>query len=254
LIAWFATLEIVMPRQLLARWIAAAALCAPLLVYGQTTPAPARAEGTLLVMTGSAEIEVSNDEAVAEFYLELQDADLARAQSLVNQRVAEGIAQLKKGDPKAQIETGGYSSYPVYARDAAKKVVGWRVRQSVTLRTSDLSALARTVAGAQQQLALGGMDFRLSRAARERVEAELIQRAIANLNSRVAAAAQALDVPKARIKTEELNFAGSSERPPIMPMARAMVKSADSVAEPQFEAGRTLQQLSVVARVRFTPN
>lgn len=246
-----------MSKQSLARWIAAAALCAPLLVHGQTTPAPTptRADGTLLVMTGSAEIEVPNDEAVAEFYLELQDADLARAQSLVNQRVAEGIAQLKKGDAKAQIETGGYSSYPVYARDAAKKVVGWRVRQSVTLRTSDLSALARTVAGAQQQLALGGMDFRLSRAARERVEADLIQRAIANLNSRVAAAAQALDVPKARIKTEELNFAGGSERPPIMPLtARAMVKSADSVAEPQFEAGRTLQQLSVVARVRFTPN
>ena len=247
-----------MSMQSLVRWIAAAALCAPLLVHGQTAtpaPTPARADGTLLVMTGTAEIEVPNDEAVAEFYLELQDADLARAQSLVNQRVAEGIAQLKKGDPKAQIETGGYSSYPVYARDAAKKVVGWRVRQSVTLRTSDLSALARTVAGAQQQLALGGMDFRLSRSARERVEAELIQRAIANLNSRVAAAAQALDVPKGRIKTEELNFAGTSERPPIMPMAaRAMVKSADAVAEPQFEAGRTLQQLSVVARVRFAPN
>ena len=244
-----------MSKQMLVRWVLAAALCAPLLVGAQTSPTPPRPEGTLLVMTGSAEIEVPNDEAVAEFYIEVQDADLARGQSLVNQRAAEGIAQLKRGDPKAQIETGGYSSYPVYARDSAKKIVGWRVRQSVTLRTSDLSALARTVAGAQQQLALGGMDFRLSRAARERVEAELIQRAIANLNARVAAAAQALDVAKSRIKTEEMNFAGNSERPPIMSMAaRGMAKSADSVAEPQFEAGRTVQQLSVVARVRFAPN
>jgi hypothetical protein len=29
--------------------------------------------------------------------------------------------------------------------------------------------------------------------------------------------------------------------------------AADSVAEPQFEAGRSLQQLTVSARVRFLP-
>jgi uncharacterized protein len=248
--------EIEMPMQRLARWLVAAWLSTPMLVSAQPTPAPtpARTDGTLVVMTGSAEMEVANDEAIANLFVELQDAELARAQSLVNQRAAEGVAQLKRGDPKAQIETGGYSSYPVYARDAAKKIVGWRVRQSVTLRTGDLAALARTVAGAQQQLALASLDFRLSRAARERVEADLIQRAIANLNARVAAAAQALEVPKARVRIEELNFAAVGERPPVMPMARAMVQSADAVAEPQFDAGRSLQQMAVTARVRFAPN
>ena len=246
-----------MSKQRLVRWIAAACVTVPALVLAQAAPAPtpARPEGTLVVLTGSAEVEVANDEAVANLYVELQDADLARAQSLINQRAAEGVAQLKRGDPKAQIETSGYSSYPVYARDAAKKIVGWRVRQSVMLRTNDLAALPRTVAGAQQQLALANLDFRLSRAARERVEAELIQRAIANLNARVAAAAQALDVPKSRVRIEELNFAGvGNERPP-MPMARAMVQQApEAVAEPQFDAGRSLQQMQVSARVRFAPN
>jgi predicted secreted protein len=252
--------EIEMATQNPARWIVALGLSAPLLACAQVTPqvtpapTPARPDGTLVVMTGSAEMEVANDEAVANLYVEVQDADLARAQSLVNQRAAEGIAQLKRGDPKAQIETGGYSSYPVYARDAAKKIVGWRVRQSVTLRTSNLAALASTIAGAQQQLALGNLDFRLSRAARERVEGELIQRAIANLNARVAAAAQALEVPKSRIRIEEMNFAGTQERPPIVPMARAMVQSSEGVAEPQFDAGRSLQQMSVTARVRFASN
>jgi predicted secreted protein len=249
-------LEVEMLRRCLAGSIVVAALSSPLLGFAQPGPsAPTRPDGTLVVMTGSAEVEVANDEAVANLYVELQDADLTRAQSLVNQRAAEGIAQLKRGDSKAQIESSGYSSYPIYSRDGGKKVVGWRVRQAVTLRTSELAGLARTLAGAQQQMALGGVDFRLSRAARERVEAELIQRAITNLNARVAAAAQALDIPKSRVRIEELNFAGAGgERPIPVPMARAMVQAAEPVAEPQFEAGRSLQQLSVTARVRFAVN
>jgi predicted secreted protein len=243
-----------MLRSWLAGSIAAVAFSTTLPACAQSAPA-AKPEGTLIVMTGTAEVEVVNDEAVANLYVELQDADLVRAQSLVNQRAAEGIAQLKRADARAQIESGGYSSYPIYARDGGKKVVGWRVRQSVSLRTHELAGLARTIAAAQQHLALGGLDFRLSRAARERVEGELIQRAIANLNARVAAAAQALEVPKSRVRIEELNFAGlGGDRPPPVPMARAMVQSAEAVAEPQFDAGRSLQQLSVTARVRFAPN
>ncbi|MCK7495415.1 MAG: SIMPL domain-containing protein [Comamonadaceae bacterium] len=98
---------------------------------------------------------------------EVQDADLA--QGAVAGQPARGRRRgaLKRADPKAQVETAGYSSYPVYAPAHARKVVGWRVRQSVTLRTADLAALPRTVAAAQQTLALGGIDFRLSRAARD---------------------------------------------------------------------------------------
>ena len=216
-------------------------------------PTPARFEGTVVAMTGSAEIEVANDEALASFYVEVQDADLGRAQSQVNQRMAEATAALKRADPRAEVQNSGYQSYPVY-RDNTRKPVGWRVRQGVTLRTGDLAGLPRTVAAAQQHVALGGIDFRLSRAARDRVGAELIQQAVANLNSRIAAAAQAMQVPAARIRTEELDFGGRGfERPPMVAMARSAPMAADSVAEPQFEAGRSLQQLTVSARVRFLP-
>lgn len=237
-------------------WVAVLGL--PLLAAAQPSPTvvQTRPEGTLVVLTGHAEIEVANDEAVASLYAELQDADLARAQSLVNQRMADGIAQLKRLDPKAQIETAGYSSYAIYGRDPARKVVAWRVRQNVTMRTGDFVALPRAIAGAQQQLALAGIDFRLSRAARERIEGDLIQRAIANLNARVAAAAQALDVPKSRVRIEELDFGGgrSIEPPPIVAMARAGVPAgAEAVAEPQFEAGRSVQQVTVTGRIRFVP-
>lgn len=214
--------------------------------------APPRFEGTAVLLMGQAEMEVANDEAVANFFVEVQDADVARAQSQVNQRVSEATAQLKRSDPKGEVQTSGYSSFPVYRNDGSRKPVGWRVRQGVTLRTSDLAGLARTVAAVQAQLALGGIEFRLSRAARERVENELIQRALANLNSRVAAAAQSMNVPPARIRTEELNFGVQQiERPPIMAMARAAPMGAEAVAEPQFDAGRSTQQMTVTAKLRF---
>lgn len=215
------------------------------------TPAPRPFEGTVILMTGQAEVDVPNDEALAHFSIEVQDAELSRAQAQVNQRMAEAIANLKRSDPTGELQSGGYTSYPVYGRDTARKIVAWRVRQSVMLRTSDLAALPRVVASAQQQVALGSIDFRLSRAAREKIEAELIQRAMANLNSRVAAAALVMNVPAARIRTEELNFGVlSGERPPMMAMARAQM-SAEAMPEPRFEAGRTTEQMTITARVRF---
>jgi len=215
-------------------------------------PTPTRPEGTLLLMTGSATVEVDNDEALAQFFFETQEADLPRAQSLVNQRVAEGVAQLKRADPKALVQTAGYTSYPVYQPGTQRKLVGWRVRQGVSLRTSDLAALPRAVAAAQQHLALGGIDFQLSRAARTKVEAELIEQAVANLNDKLAAAARALKVPPERVRLEELNFGVA---PPPVPRMRAdmMASAAPPVEEPQFDAGRSLQQLTVTGKARLLP-
>lgn len=231
--------------------IAALSLSAAVSAQAQTA-SPPRFEGALVLMTGQAEMDVANDEAFASFYVEVQDADLAKAQSQVNQRVADATAALKRSDPKGEVQSSGYSSVPVYRNDGGRKIAGWRVRQGVTLRTSDLAGLARTAASAQQHAALGGIDFRLSRAAREKVEGELIQRAIANLNARVAAAAQALNVPPARIRAEELNFGVHQIEPqPVMSMARMAPMAAENVAEPKFEAGRSLQQMTVTAKVRF---
>jgi predicted secreted protein len=210
------------------------------------------ATGTLIVMNAGAEVEVPNDEAVASFFFEAQDADLARAQAQVNQCVAEGTAALKRADPRAQLETTGYGSYPVYAQNNRTQV-GWRVRQGVSLRTADLAALPKTVAAAQPLLSLAGIDFRLSRAARERVEAELIQQAIGNLNARVAAAAQALGVPRERVRLEEVNFVGR-DGGPVPVMARmAAAPMADGVPAPSFESGRTVERVFVTGRARLVP-
>jgi predicted secreted protein len=238
------------------RWLPlASALAATAAIAQAPTPSPNRFEGTLLIMTGAAELEVVNDEAVATFYLEVQEPELARAQSQVNRRVSEGVAAIKRADPRAQVDTSGYGSYPVYQSGTGRKIIGWRVRQGVNVRTTELADLPKAIAAGQQQLALGGLEFRLSRSARERVEGELIQRAIANLNARVAAAAQALSVPAARLRIEEMNFGiPTGGRPPVVAMARMQAAgAAESVAEPQLDAGQSTQQVTLSAKVRFLP-
>ncbi len=232
--------------------VAAASVCAQ-----PATPAAPRGEGTVVVMPGQAELQLPNDEAIATFYAEVQESDAARAQSLVNQRVSQGTALLKRADPSATLESGGYQTYPVYTypKDAAPKLVAWRVRQTVQLHTRELNGLARTVQAAQSQLALGGVQFRLSRAARDKAEAQLIERAVANVNARVAAAAGALSVPPARVRIEELSFASRGEPAPMpmLAMRAAAAPAADGVAAPSFEPGQATETLAVTAKVRFLP-
>jgi predicted secreted protein len=232
-------------------WIAAAISCAALTAAAQPATPPPTA-GTLVLMTGSAEIELANDEAVANFFHETQDADLAKAQSQVNQRVGEGTAALKRADPKAQIETSGYGSYPVYS-SGNRNIVGWRVRQGVTLKTGNLADLPKTVATAQSMLSLGGIDFRLSKAAREAVESKLIQQAIANLKARIASAAQALGVSPDRVRLEEVNFGAREGGPIPLGAPRVAMMASDAVSTPTFEAGRSIERIAVTGKARLLP-
>ncbi|MBC8119870.1 MAG: SIMPL domain-containing protein [Burkholderiaceae bacterium] len=238
------------------QFVAAVFVCAvsavSTLAAAQQPALPVPPTGTLVLMTGAAEVELANDEAVASFFYEAQDADLTRAQSLVNQRVSDGTAALKRADPKAQVETSGYSTYPVYSSGANRTITGWRVRQGVTLRTDNLTTLPKTVAAAQPFVALGGVEFRLSKAARDKVEAQLIQLAIGNFNSRVTAAAQAMGVPANRIRVEEINF-GVREAAPPQPMMMRSMAASDTASAPTFESGRSIERLSVTGKARLLP-
>lgn len=219
----------------------------------QTPPIAPPSAGTLLLMTGTAEIEVPNDEAVANFFYEAQDADLTKAQGLVNQRVGDGTAALKRADPKAQVETSGYSSYPVYSSGSGRSIVGWRVRQGVSLRTENIVALPRTVSAVQSYLALGGIDFRLSKAAREKVDTQLIQLAMANLNARLAAAASTLGGTLARLRIEEVNFGVREGGPQPVMLRQAPMMASDAATPPSFESGRSTERLVVSGKARLLP-
>ncbi|MGB2817203.1 MAG: SIMPL domain-containing protein [Burkholderiaceae bacterium] len=238
------------------RLMAVVACSVPLMAFpagAQTPPIAVPNAGTLLLMTGSAELDVPNDEAVANFFYEAQDPNLTKAQGVVNQRVAEGTAALKRADPKAQIETTGYSSYPVYSSGATRSIVAWRVRQGVMIRTDNLAALPNTVSSVQTLLALGGIDFRLSKGARDKVDAQLIQLATSNLNARLASAAAALGASPARLRLEEVNFGAREVAAPMMMRQAPMLSEASAPPPPSFESGRSTERLTITGKARLQP-
>ena len=169
-------------KQFVALPVVCAALAVSALAAAQQSALPVPPAGTLILMTGASEVELANDEAVASFFYEAQDADLTRAQSLVNQRVSDGTAALKRADTKAQVETSGYSSYPVYSSGTNRAITGWRVRQGVTVRTDNLAMLPKTVALAAIT-GVGRCRFPLSKAAPRQGGAQLIQLAYAKFQS-----------------------------------------------------------------------
>ena len=241
------------------RWfltgLALAATAFAAAAQAQAPGGAARAEGTVVVMPGLAQLQLPNDEALASFYYEVQDADARKAQAQVNARVADGIAALKRADPAAQVESAGYQSYPVYAQapGVAPRISGWRVRQTVNLRTTDLERLASTVQAGQGVMALGSLQFQLSRAAREKAEAQLIERAVANVQARVAAAAKALGVAAERVRIEELSFGRRDEFAPPQPMMMRAAMADGAAPPPALELGQSTESLPVTARVRFLP-
>ena len=136
---------------------------------------------------------------------------------------------------------------------ATRSIVAWRVRQGVMLRTDNLAALPNTVSSVQSMLALGGIDFRLSRAARDRVDAQLIQLATNNLNARLASAAAALGAAPSRLRLDEGNVGAREVGTPVMMRQAPMLSEASAPSPPSFESGRSTERLIITGKARLQP-
>jgi predicted secreted protein len=226
---------------------------------------PAPAAGTLVIVPGYGTVTRANDEAHATFMVEEQDKDKAVAASRVNQKIRQGIEILKREDPMARLKTRGYYTYAVYADGEpprplkARQLTGWRVGQYVEATTQNVGALPRTVAAAQQVLALNGLRFGLSEKTARSADDELIAASYRNLVDRIASIARAMGRNAADAALDTVDYEGSGAyaqqaEAKVMraaaPAAMA-IGAAQAVEEPDFEPGETTLSMRVVGRVRF---
>lgn len=212
-----------------------------------------RPENLAMQVAGGAEIEVPNDEAWVTFVVEVQDADARRAQTQVAQRSSASVAALKGVDPTAQIEPTRPVTDPIF--DASGRVIAWRVRQTVPLRTTNLDALPRTVAQGQETMTLSAVDFRLSQKSRQAVQPELIQRAMDDLYGRAATIAQAFKIAPDRLRLEDLSFGSdpSGRSSPIALRRGAVGTGEVAPPPPTLDPGTTVVYQPVTARLKFGP-
>lgn len=246
----------------LPKLFAAATLVLAVQAHAQ---APLASTGTLVIVPAFGEVKHANDQAIAIFSIEEQDKDKSAAASRVNQKMKQGADIVRREDPQAALKTQGYYTYPVYSEPRPLPngttpkplTIGWRVGQSLEVKTSNLAGLPKTTAAAQKILALNSLRFGLAPATLKKLDDQRIAATYLNLNERITsiAAAMGRKVSDAVIDTVDFEGSGNYAQRDDMaaaPMAMSrMAKESAEVSEPSFEPGETTLQMRLVGKVKF---
>lgn len=244
--------------------VAATAVAATVALSAQAQSLPTT--GTLVVVPAFGEVKHVNDQVVATLAIEEQDKDKAAAASRVNQKMNKGVSIVKQADPSAVLKSYGYYTYPVYPEDqplpagaVAKPRVptSWRVGQYLEVKTTNLTALPKTVAAAQNVLTLNGLNFGLKPETIRQLDDQRIAATYKNLNERIASIARAMgrNVSDAVLDTVDFegsgNYANEARVAAAPMMMRSKMADDNAVAEPSFEPGETTLDMRLVGKVKF---
>ena len=250
----------------LPKLILVAALMAAGSVSAQSMPA-AGTSGTMVIVPANGEVRHANDQAVVTFAVEEFDKDKNAAAARVNRKMKEGTEIVRRADPKAELKTQGYYTYPVYpeppvqplpaSRTPTKPVpTGWRVGQYLEVKTTNLAELPKTAAAAQKVLQINGIQFGLAPATEKMLDDQRIAATYRNLNERIVSIARAMGRQPADATIDTVDFEGSgnyggdrSEK--MMMRAAAPAPMSDTPAEPSFEPGETTLEMRLVGKVKF---
>ena len=186
-------------------------------------------------LDASATAEVDNDTMIVSMYAQQESHNAREASDKVNQKINWAIAEAK-ANPEIEIKTESYTTSPVYNKS---QIVAWRVRQSITLKSKDMTGLSQLLGSLQRQVNLNSVGFDVSRESREQYTEQLIDEALAAFEKRAGQVAGKLKGGNYRIVNMNISTSGSQHNRPYMAM-RAM--AAESVAydvAPQTEGGKS---------------
>jgi predicted secreted protein len=221
-----------------------------------------------VIVPANGEVRHANDQATVTFIVEEHDKDKQAAAARVNRKMKEGTEIVRRADPKAELKTQGYYTYPVYpeppvqplpaVRTPARPVPnGWRVGQYLEVKTTNLAELPKTAAAAQKVLQINSVSFGLAPATEKMLDDRRIAETYRNLNERIAAIARAMGRQPSDATLDTVDFEGSGNyggRPEMQmaQMASPRMKAADqAMPEPSFEPGETTLQMRLVGKVKF---
>lgn len=251
--------------------IASLVLAAHTGAVAQTTAPMAATSGTLVIVPANGEVRHANDQATVMFAVEEFDKDKNAAATRVNRKMKEGTEIVRRADPKAELKTQGYYTYPVYPEPPVQPLpasrtpnqpvkplpIGWRVGQYLEVKTTNLADLPKTAAAAQKVLQINGINFGLAPATEKMLDERRIAETYRNLNERIASIARAMGRPAsdAVIDTVDFegsgNYAGDRQEKGMARMASFAAPAQNEAAEPSFEPGETTLQMNVVGKVKF---
>ena len=133
-------------------------------------------KGIELAVTGSANLEVPNDEAHIHWTASAQEKTLQQATAKAIESMNQATAKLK-GIPNLKLQTVNVSSYPVYSEakgNKAPEIIAWRASQSLSIETNNVTVVPDIVKTLSGILQLNNLSFGISDEARTQYNQQLI--------------------------------------------------------------------------------
>ena len=211
-------------------------------------------KGLTLNVNGVASITVPNDEAQMNWSVSAQAKTLKEATSQAVKAMNEGLSQIKTVSDALKLQTQSMNSYPVYGEvkgNETPKIVAWRVSQSLEVIAPDVQLVPAVIEKVNGTLALNGLNFKVSDAARAKYDESLYKLAVADATQRAVWIAQSVGSDAGKVELQSLRFNSSATPRPINLMMRATGKAMmdSAVPAPSVEAGTSELNLTVSAEV-----
>ena len=211
-------------------------------------------KGLTLNVNGVASITVPNDEAQMNWSVSAQAKTLKEATSQAVKAMNEGLSQIKTVSDALKLQTQSMNSYPVYGEvkgNETPKIVAWRVSQSLEVIAPDVQLVPAVIEKVNGTLALNGLNFKVSDAARAKYDESLYKLAVADATQRAVWIAQSVGSDAGKVELQSLRFNSSATPRPINLMMRATGKAMmdSAVPSPSVEAGTSELNLTVSAEV-----
>jgi uncharacterized protein len=226
-----------------------AVLLSSIFATGQNPPT-VNAQPNTVFVSADGKYEAAPDTAMIQFSIAAQEAAAKDAYTKASAQTEQlrQILRTNGVDPKSA-EIGFFSLQPMYDyRNPKRKIVGYRVTTSVSLKLKDFSKVGPLVGAiGEQDWAEGvSVNYTLENidAAKIKAVEDAFQRARSEASAIARAGGRTLgELSYASVDTSE------NVRPVVAPMARVMSMNAGVAAQPAPVEEFTPQTVSVTARV-----
>lgn len=218
---------------------------AALAAFSLLAAGAALAEPLTVNLSSEASRPAANDLMQATLSAEASGATPAELSRRVNQAVAEAL-KLVKAYPAIKVQSGGTSTYPVYAKGGA--IESWRMRSEISLESGDTASLSELLGKLQTSLAVSSLRMLPSPETRRTAENAAILDAIDLFKARAKLVA---DAQGKSYGIRELSVStGGHFAPPVPVLRAAKAMSADAAPMP-IESGESLVSVSVSGRIEI---
>lgn len=201
-------------------------------------------------LNASAAVEVPQDWITVVLSTTREGPEAATVQSQLKQALDAALVLARPAARPGDLEvrTGNFALHPRYTAKGGSS--GWTGQAELVLQGRDMGAVAQ-LAGRIQTLTVARVSYSLSRAAQEKVEAEVMASAVARFRAQADQAASLFGFTGWLLREVNLGGGSSSPRPVAMAMQSRVADAAMSAPLP-VEAGQATVTAHVNGSVQLT--